>query len=107
MMLEVGVEKKSDDEAWVQVKGDVNIQTSPDLRKQLKPLFSQESGEIHVNLSGVTFMDSSGIATLVEGLQWARKVNGRFVLHELQATVKDIFVLSKLDSVFEIVGLDS
>jgi len=104
MKLEVRVEKESDDKSWVYVRGDVNIQTSPDLRTQLKPLFAQKSGEIHVDLSAVPFMDSSGIATLVEGLQWARNKGGSFVLHDLQETVHDIFTLAKLDVIFDIVG---
>ncbi|MBL1352063.1 MAG: STAS domain-containing protein [Zetaproteobacteria bacterium] len=104
MKLDVKVEKTSDCEVWVRVKGDVNIQSSPVLRAKLKPLFEQKKGEIHIDLSGVSFMDSSGIATLVEGLQWARNTNGRFVLHDLQETVNDIFVLAKLDAVFEMVG---
>jgi len=104
MTLDVQVEKASDGEVWVRVKGDVNIQTSPDLRAQLKPLFAQKGGDIHVDLSKVTFIDSSGIATLVEGLQWARNMGGHFTLHDLQETVNDIFVLAKLDMVFDIVG---
>jgi len=103
-MLEIKLKKTDENEAWVEVKGDVNIQTSPTLRAKLKPLFEQKNGEIHIDLSGVSFMDSSGIATLVEGLQWARNTNGRFILHDLQETVHDIFTLAKLDTVFEIVG---
>jgi len=104
MKLDIKIEKTSDSEVWVRVKGDVNIQTSPQLRIELKPLFAQKSGEIHVDLSAVPFMDSSGIATLVEGLQWARNTEGHFVLHDLQETVHDIFTLAKLDVIFDIVG---
>jgi len=103
-MLEIQLKKVNEHETWVHIAGDVNIQTSPNLRKQLKPLFQQKGGSIHIDLSSVSFMDSSGIATLVEGLQWARNMDGQFVLHDLQETVSDIFALAKLDTVFEIVG---
>ncbi|MDQ6995494.1 MAG: STAS domain-containing protein [Mariprofundaceae bacterium] len=103
-MLEVEVKNVNEHETWVQLTGDVNIQTSPSLRAKLKPLFEQKGGDIHIDLSGVSFMDSSGIATLVEGLQWARNREGHFVLHDLQETVNDIFVLAKLDTVFEMAG---
>jgi len=103
-MLKIQLKTVSDSETWVYITGDVNIQTSPSLRTQLKPLFDQKGGNIHIDLSGVSFMDSSGIATLVEGLQWARNKDGHFVLHDLQETVNDIFVLAKLDTVFEMVG---
>ncbi|MDQ6974717.1 MAG: STAS domain-containing protein [Mariprofundaceae bacterium] len=103
-MLEIQLKKTNEDETWVHITGDVNIQTSPKLRTQLKPLFHQQGGHIHIDLSGVSFMDSSGIATLVEGLQWARDMDGHFILHDLQETVNDIFVLAKLDTVFEMAG---
>ena len=107
MELKVRIDEQTDDVVWVYVEGDVNIHTSPDLRAKLKPLFAKSGGIIHVDLSGVSFMDSSGIATLVEGLQWARGVNGTFTLHHLQETVKDIFILAKLDAVFDIAGMDA
>ncbi|TLS68731.1 STAS domain-containing protein [Mariprofundus erugo] len=86
----------------LRVSGDVTIHTSPRLREQLKPLFSASMKQIRVALDGVGFMDSSGIATLVEGLQWARMTGGRFVLSGLSENVRDVFELAKLDTVFEI-----
>jgi len=86
----------------LRVYGDVTIQTSPQLREQLKPLLNASMKEIRVALEHVGFMDSSGIATLVEGLQWARMTGGRFVLSGLSENVRDVFELAKLDTVFEI-----
>ena len=102
MKLDVTVEKNDAGVVQVAVEGTVNIHTSPRLRNVLKPLFVDQNKEIHIQLSGVPFMDSSGIATLVEGLQWARYSGGRFALHDLQDTVRDVFSLAKLDSVFDI-----
>ena len=107
MKLDVTVEKKESGMVNVYVQGDVTIQTSPALRDKLKVLFVPEQKEIHVYLSDVGFMDSSGIATLVEGLQWARDMQGRFVLHDLRDTVRDVFSLAKLDTVFEIAEVDA
>jgi len=86
----------------LRVYGDVTIHTSPSLREQLKPMLSASVKEIHVVLKHVDFMDSSGIATLVEGLQWARLTGGRFVLSGLSENVRDVFELAKLDTVFDI-----
>ncbi len=102
MKLDVTVERNDGSVVQVAVEGTVNIHTSPRLRDVLKPLFIDQNKEIHIQLSGVSFMDSSGIATLVEGLQWARHSGGSFVLHDLQDTVRDVFSLAKLDSVFDI-----
>jgi len=88
--------------AVLKVSGDITIHTSPRLREQLKPLLREDMREIRVRLDGVEFMDSSGIATLVEGLQWSRNGGGRFVLSGLHENVRDVLSLAKLDDVFEI-----
>ena len=104
MNVELKFERRDQDDTHVllQVHGDVTIHTSPRMREQLKPLFTSSMKEIRVLLDGVDFMDSSGIATLVEGLQWARLTGGRFVLLGLRDNVRDVFALAKLDTVFEI-----
>ena len=86
----------------LKVFGDVTIHTSPRLREQLKPLFNNSTKEIRVALDDVDFMDSSGIATLVEGLQWSRLTGGSFILSGLRDNVRDVFELAKLDTVFVI-----
>ncbi len=101
MSLHIEVEHTGK-QATVSVQGDVTIQTSPELRNELKPLFASDVEYIHVKLDGVAFMDSSGIATLVEGLQWSKATGGKFVLSGLTETVRDVFELAKLDTIFEI-----
>ena len=102
MKLQFGLEELGENRMLLRVTGDVTIHTSPRLREQLKPLFSAQTKEIQIALDSVDFMDSSGIATLVEGLQWSRLTGGRFVLSGLGSNVRDIFALAKLDTVFEI-----
>lgn len=55
-----------------------------------------------MDLSGVSFMDSSGIATLVEGLQWSKKQDRQFILTGLGTNVLNALTLTKLDNVFSI-----
>jgi len=102
-------ERQDQDEHHVQLKvhGDVTIHTSPRMREELKPLFTVSMKEIRVGLDGVDFMDSSGIATLVEGLQWSRLTGGRFILSGLRDNVRDVFALAKLDTVFDIEQLEN
>ncbi len=95
---------KDNNHVLLRVYGDVTIHTSPRLREQLKPLLNASTREIRVALDHVDFMDSSGIATLVEGLQWARLTGGQFILSGLSENVRDVFELAKLDTVFEIEG---
>ncbi len=84
------------------VEGEVDMFTSPGLRDKLVPFFEKGVKGIIVNLSGVSFMDSSGIATLVEGLQWSKKDNKKFILAGLGTNVMNALSLTKLDKVFDI-----
>ncbi|HTG01294.1 MAG TPA: STAS domain-containing protein [Nitrospirota bacterium] len=87
------------------LKGDVDMNTSPSVRSSLADLFQQGSPEMRallINLSHVRYMDSSGIATLVECLQNCMKKGARLRLCALSPTVRDVFELARLSSVFEI-----
>ncbi len=102
MELQFECKKTGNGSASLKVIGDVTIHTSPKLREQLKALLVPDTHEVRVLLGEVEFMDSSGIATLVEGLRWSRASGGRFVLAGLHDNVRDVLSLAKLDSVFDI-----
>ncbi len=88
--------------AFVNVEGEIDMYTSPNLRDTLLPFFKKKVDAIVVDFSLVSFMDSSGIATLVEGLQWSKKEKRAFVLSGLGKTVFNALSLTKLDNVFTI-----
>lgn len=88
----------------MRLKGDVDMNTSPDVRGNLSKLVGQKAGAraLLINLSGVRYMDSSGIATLVEAMQNCMKRGMRLRLVEPSATVQDVFEMARLSSIFEI-----
>ncbi|MFQ5601887.1 MAG: STAS domain-containing protein [bacterium] len=86
----------------VEVDGDVDLYTSPGLRTELLELTKAGHKAILVDLKNVKYMDSSGIATLVEALQQVKKYGGKLRLANLRDAVKDVFELSRLDKVFDI-----
>lgn len=88
--------------ALLEVKGSVDIYSSPELRGQLKVALEQKKPRIVVDLTGVTFVDSSGLATLIEALQRVNDYQGKLVLCSLGAPVLAVFQLANLDSIFDI-----
>lgn len=86
----------------IHVEGDIDMFTSPGLRDTLVPMFEKGLDGIVVDLAGVSFMDSSGIATLIEGLQWSKKVDKMFILTGLGDNVLNALSLTKLETVFTI-----
>jgi anti-sigma B factor antagonist len=86
----------------ISIKGDVDLYSSPAVRKVMIALTEKKTPVIMVDLSHVSYMDSSGVATLVEGLQQTGKYKGKFKLFGLGMAVREVFELSRLDKVFEI-----
>lgn len=100
-MIEVSVQE-FEKGVILAVSGDVDLYSSPEVRKRLIELTSKKTKNILVDLTRVTYMDSSGVATLVEGLQQVGKYKGQLILFGLGAVVKEVFELSRLDKVFDI-----
>jgi anti-sigma B factor antagonist len=100
-MLEVAV-RNQQAATIVSIKGDVDLYSSPEVRKVIIGLTEKKTPVILVDLSKVSYMDSSGIATLVEGLQQSNKYKGKFKIFGLTMVVREVFELSRLDKVFEI-----
>ena len=88
--------------AVIPLDGDIDLYRSPDIRKQLAGYISQETACIIIDLSGVTFIDSSGLATLIEALQKTRKYSGRLLLAGVNEKIRNVFEISRLDDIFEI-----
>lgn len=81
--------------------GDVDLQSSPDARKVL--LGAVGGGKpVVVDLSGVGYIDSSGVASLVESLQTARKSGGKLALASVSDGALRVLQLARLDKVFTI-----
>jgi len=104
--MEVQVEQRAGS-TIVAPSGDVDLSCSRDLQTYLREVFSKNPERVIVDLEGVSYMDSSGVATLVEGMQIARKQSVSLVLCRMQPRVRSIFEIARLDKVFTIVdGLD-
>lgn len=82
--------------------GEVDLYSSPQLREALLAMINQCPGAAAVDLSGVPYMDSSGVATLVEGLKAAGQRGKEFRLIAPSPPVLKVLQLSRLDSVFKI-----
>jgi anti-sigma B factor antagonist len=86
----------------VDVEGDVDMYSSPGLREQLSKCTAKKPRRIVVNLAAVEFMDSSGIATLVQAYKEARPFNGQVCLASPAGNVLRVLKLSNLTSLFPV-----
>jgi anti-sigma B factor antagonist len=102
--MELSIETRTKNEAYiVEVQGEVDLYSSPIMRKYiLRTLRQQRPPILIIDLNRVNYMDSSGIATLVEGLQLANEYHIKFKLVGLSPIVLEVFQLARLERVFAI-----
>jgi anti-sigma B factor antagonist len=91
-----------DDQHVISVKGEIDLYTSTTLREYIFTTLKHQPRALIVNLDAVRYMDSSGIATMVEALQRANKSNIPFKVAGLSNNVLEVFELVKLEKVFDI-----
>lgn len=86
------------------IEGEIDINSSPDIKKAFDKLISKKEPKMIINFSKVTYVDSSGLATLVEVLKNMRTYGGRMRLANLSPKIKSLFEITKLDKLFEILA---
>lgn len=84
--------------------GEIDLSCAPSLRIQLTAVQAKKPKRLIIDLAGVPYMDSSGVATLVEAMQNARRTGGKLILSAMQEKVRSIFEIARLDMVFTIVN---
>jgi anti-sigma B factor antagonist len=85
----------------VSLEGEIDLESSPRARDVL--LSAVDGGQpVFVDLAGVEYIDSSGVASLVEAYQRAREQGSRFGLVAVNAAALRVLKLARLDRVFPI-----
>ena len=84
------------------LEGEVNINTSLELRKAFDTIIKNDEKKVLVDFSGVSYIDSSGLATLIEMFQRLKNNEGRLRFCSMNQRVKSIFEITKLYKLFEI-----
>lgn len=96
------IEVKSDDRGpLILVAGEIDMDSSPDLKRKI--LASLRGAELlRADLSGVTYIDSSGVAVLIQGLKDAQHQKARFILVDPSKSVREVLDLAMLNQIFTI-----
>src|SRR5450432_204119 len=85
----------------VEVEGDVDLGTSPAFRHTLFETLPR-AAKLALNLAAIRYIDSSGIATLIEVLQNSQRLNKEFVLFGLSPAVQEVFRLTHVIRIFRV-----
>jgi anti-sigma B factor antagonist len=82
------------------LEGEIDLHVSPRIAAALGAMIEEKPERLVVDLSAVSYIDSSGLAVLIEGMQNVEAYGGKFVLAGLQEQVRPIFEMARLDQVF-------
>ena len=100
--LKISVDQEGKD-AVVRVTGRVDVDSSPDLRDRLRTLLSEDAlpQTIIIDLAGVSYIETSGVATLIEALRIARHHQTNFRLQGLSGAVLRLFEVTGVLALFQ------
>lgn len=80
--------------------GEIDLNVSPQLAFTFSEMVRTKPPRVVVDLTNVTYIDSSGLAVLIVGMQQVKEYGGKFALVGLQNDVRSIFETAQLDQFF-------
>ncbi len=86
----------------LRLSGEIDLHASPELRKALHECAEEKVAVLLLDFSGVSYIDSSGLATLIEYVRESADHGGKLGLFGLQTKVRTIFELVRLNELFVI-----
>jgi anti-anti-sigma factor len=99
--LELSTER-SDHSAVVRLSGDFDLYSCAEVRREGEALLDEADRQVVLDLSGVTFLDSSGLGTLIGLQKHANRLRGHLALSGLTPQVQRIFAITHLADAFTI-----
>jgi anti-sigma B factor antagonist len=82
--------------------GEIDLHVSPNVAESLRAIIRKRPKRLIVDLARVSYIDSSGLAVLIEAMQNVQTYGGKFAVAGLGQDVRTIFEIAKLDQVFRI-----
>ncbi|MFD1415161.1 STAS domain-containing protein [Oceanobacillus jeddahense] len=101
MNLSVNVQEESN-VTVLEVSGEIDAYTAPELKESLMPLIKESDNEVEVDLENVQYMDSTGLGVFVSALKASKESGSHFSVKNVQGRVYRIFEITGLDEIIDI-----
>jgi anti-sigma B factor antagonist len=88
----------------LKLSGEIDLHASPALRAELQKCAHAKTASLLLDFTAVDYIDSSGLATLIEYVRESSAFKGKVALFGLQKKVRTIFDLVRLNELFVISG---
>jgi len=100
--FELGEESPSDGAHIIRVSGEIHVSTAPEFAQRLSSAIDNGKTAIVLDMSGVEFIDSTGLSVLLNGLRLVTQMHGRMAIVCTNPTVLRLFQITNLDETFDI-----
>lgn len=102
--METSISKQQSESGHVElsIRGRLTAANATEIKKRLREMLLESVGDVFIDLSGVDFIDSSGLAVLVAVLKLTRERGGTLKLFGLQDGPREVFHLTRLDRIFDL-----
>jgi anti-sigma B factor antagonist len=95
-------EQKDADRLICLIEGEINITRSPELRAFFDGIIKKNEKKVLIDFGAVSYIDSSGLATLIEMYQRLKKIGGSMRCCGMNQKIRNTFEITKLHKLFEI-----
>lgn len=102
MDLQVKVAEENSNFAILQVTGEIDAYTAPQLKEALLPMTKTEKFLVKVDLSNVNYMDSTGLGVFISALKSTKENNSNMKLCNMQERVHRLFDITGLAEIMDI-----
>ncbi len=86
----------------IALDGEIDLHESPQVLERINPLIARKLPKIYLDMSRVSYIDSSGLAAFIDAMQRVQSYGGEFALIAMRESVRKIFEISRLDQVIKI-----
>ena len=86
----------------ISLQGEIDLHESPNVRESLRPLIEKKLPRVYVDMTEVTYIDSSGLAVLIDAMQRIANYGGKFGLIAIRPAVRTVLEIARLDQVFRV-----
>ena len=89
---------------YVSLKGDLDFNSAKKVREELAKLLQKDAPKVLMDLGGVRYIDSSGLATFIDFFQKMKRSSGKLAFFNVNQSVRSVFEIAKLDTVFHLMA---
>ncbi|MGA3171771.1 MAG: STAS domain-containing protein [Chthoniobacteraceae bacterium] len=86
----------------ISLEGEIDLHESPNVRESLRPYIERKAPRVFVDMTEVSYVDSSGLAVLIDAMQRIANYGGKFGIIGIRPAVRNVLEIARLDQVFRL-----